>query len=679
MKKSKALALLLASTMVVTSLAGCGSTDSSSSSSSSSSSTTEQSSTGAATTETGEQVAEVKKGEAIKDYYTYEVTSNEMETFNILYSQAAVDLNVLTNCIDGLLSNDAYGKLIPAIAESWETTDNGVTWTFKIRQGATWVDNNGNFKADVTAKDFLTGLEWVLNSAKNEAANESMPAELIAGAADYYEYTNDLVTNGKEDEALALTASDSTFLDMVGIAAPDDYTLVYTCLAEKPYFDTVTTYNCLYPLSQGLVDEIGVDGLKAATYDTIWYCGAYTITSYIQGNEKVLTKNPSYYNVNNVSLFDTVTIKMVDSADVAFQLYQNGDLDQVDLTESNLKTIYDDPSNPLHDQLVENQATKYSYQIHFNYNRHVAAESDELDTNWNTAIANTAFRQSWYYGLNLKSYFGRTNSINPLKCENNAYTMRGLCYLSDGKEYTSLVEDKLGLPASDGENQRRLDQAKFEELKTQAMFELKAQGVTFPVECHYFISASSQTALDTANVLKQAFSDCFGDDYITLVIDTYVSSLAKEVRNPRLHSIVINGWGADYGDPQNYLGQEVYDSPDAYYANYYSNINDAEGSDLIAIYKEFSEKVAAANAITSNLDERYKAYAEAEAFMIDNALVVPASYSVTWGLTHANNFSKPNGMYGIATNYRYVNWETRVDAYTTEEYKALEAAYNAAK
>lgn len=676
MKKSKFLALLLASSMVV-SLVGCGSSETATETSDATASETTAASTdtAAATDATAETVSAVAEGDPITDYYTYEVASNEMETFNILYSQAAVDLNVLNNGIDGLLSNDNYGKLIGALAESWESSDDATTWTFHLRQNATWVDYQGNYKADVTAQDFVTGLEWVLNAAKNEAANTSMPCELIAGAQEYYDYTNAMVEAGNTDEALALTA-DSTFTDMVGISTPDDYTVVYTCLAAKPYFDTVTTYNCLYPVSQAMIDEIGVDGYKSATYDTIWYNGAYTITEYIQGNEKVLTKNPSYYD-ETAGRFETVTIKMVDSADVAFQLYQSGELDQVALTESNLKTIYEDENNEYHDQLVENQATKYSYEIHFNYQKN--NEDGTPDDNWNTAVANLAFRQAWYYGLDLTTYFGRTNSINPLKCENNAYTMKGLCYLSDGTEYTDLVATKLNLPESNGTTPRRLDSSKFEELKAQAMEELSAKGVTFPVSCDYYVAASSQTALDTANVLKQAFTDCFGDDFIVLNIKTYVSSLSQEVRNPRLHSIVINGWGADYGDPQNYLGQETYGEENAYYANNYSNINDATDEDLIATYQTFTDMVNAADEITDDLDARYDAYAEAEAYMIDNALVVPAMYSVTWGLTHANNFSKPNGMYGIATNYRYINWETRVDAYTTEEYKILEEEYNAGK
>ena len=81
-------------------------------------------------------------------------------------------------------------------------------------------------------------------------------------------------------------------------------------------------------------------------------------------------------------------------------------------------------------------------------------------------------------------------------------------------------------------------------------------------------------------MLKQAFSDSFGDDFIVLDIDSYVSSLAKEVRDPRRQSFVINGWGADYGDPQNYLGQETNDSDNAYYMVAYGHAVDNESEEL---------------------------------------------------------------------------------------------------
>ena len=82
--------------------------------------------------------------------------------------------------MEGLTRVDAEGKVQPGVAESWETSEDGLTWTFHLRQGVKWVDQNGNEKGEVTAQDFLTSLEWVLNFHKNDAANTSMPMEMIA-------------------------------------------------------------------------------------------------------------------------------------------------------------------------------------------------------------------------------------------------------------------------------------------------------------------------------------------------------------------------------------------------------------------------------------------------------------------------------------------------------------------
>lgn len=634
-KRTKMLALVLALGMVLT---GCGSTG-----------------------------ANGKSGskEPIKDLVTWETSNREMENCFILNTELANDLNVLGNCVEGLLETDAKGKLIPGLATEWSTEDGGLTWTFKLREGVKWVDVNGNEKADCTAQDFVTGLEWVMNYHKNGAANTSMPTSLIKGAGEYYEYTKEL----SEAEGLAL--DNTKFLEMVGIETPDDYTVVYHCISNATYFDTVATSACLYPLSAAFVEEVGVENVIGSTNETIWYNGAYTLTEYIQGNTKTLTKNPTYWD-KDCTLFDTVTIRIIEDTTVGFQLYQNGEIDHIDLSEANLRTIYNDENNEYRDELVEKLPRKYSYQMHFNYDKH--NEDGSADENWNKAVANEAFRQAIYYGLDLTKYFERTNFINPLKCENNAYTMKGLLYFSDGTEYTTKVNELLGFGKSDGKAPVRYDATKGQDFKAQAMEELAAEGVTFPVEVDYYIIAGSQNALDTATVLQQIFSECLGDDFVKLNIGTYVSSQTKEVVNPRLQSFVINGWGADYGDAQNFLGQETYGEDTAYYAMHYSNINDATNADLIATYKEFTDLVNKANAITDDMDARYLAYAEAEAYMLQHALSVPMMYEISWQLTHVNDYTKSNALYGIQ-NYMYKNWESSVDAYTTEQYAAIEEEY----
>ncbi len=612
---------------------------------------------------------------AVKDLVYPRLATRELETFNLLYSQRQEDFETLCNLVDGLVEADSYGKVQPAVAEKWSTEDGGLTWTFNLRNDVKWVDMNAQEKANCVANDFATGLEWVLNFHKNDSSNTSMPLEMIKGAEEYYEYTKTL----SKEEAYALTAEEgSKFREMVGIATPDENTVVYTCINPTPYFYTVGTYACLFPMSQAMVDELGgPDGVKSMTNETMWYNGCYTMTSYIQGNEKILEKNPTYWD-KEASLFDSVTIKMVESSDVAFQLYQSGEVDYCDLTESQIKTISENEGHEFHDYIVPAVASKYSYPYHFNFNK--MKEDGTPDENWNTAVANEAFRLSWYYGLDLTNMWKRVNALDPMSCENNFYTMKGLVYTSDGTEYTELVAKELGLEIN-GKTPARLDKEKAEQYKKQAIEELTALGVTFPVGIDYYIPASSQTALDSANVTKQLFSESLGDDYVTLNIKTYVSKLNSEVIKPHLHSIVNNGWGADYGDPQNYLGQETYGTPQAYYSQNYSYINEITeetpaNKALLDTYKEYTKLVEEANAITDDMDARYKAYAKAEAYMLQHALVVPVNYQQGWCLSRIDNTSRANAMFGCQ-NEKMKNWRTSKDAYTTEQATALAAEHAA--
>ena len=608
-------------------------------------------------------IAFTASADEIKDLRAYETIAREMETWCYHYSQAAVDLNVLSNFYDHLLTNAANGALVPCVAKEWSSPDGGQTWIFKLNEGVTWVDYQGNYKADCTAQDWVTGLEWVLNYGKNQAANTSMPIEMIKGAGDYYAYTKEL----GEEEAKKLGTE--KFLEMVGLEAPDDYTLIYHCVDKLSYFPSVACYNCLAPLSAKLIEEIGVDGYFGADYTTMWYNGPYTCSEYIYQNEKVLSKNEAYWNKDNVKLFDTVTIKMVESADVAFQWFSAGDLDYIDLNQANLSTIYNNEGNEFHGNLVEARPTKYSYQMHFCWDK--KNEDGSADTNWNTAIANENFRLALYYGLDITDYLARTNFIHPLSCQNYCYTANAVSVNSEGKDYTQMVRDELGLQY-DSEKFVRADAAKAAEYKAKAIEELTAAGVELPVKMTHYIMGSNQTAKDSADTLAQIISDCLGDDLVVLEIRTYVSKLNTEVRDPQLASIYINGWGADFADPVNFLGQETYGDDNAYYSKAYSKINNATDEKLKATYKEFTDMVNTAKAITDDLDARYAAFAKAEAFWIQHALTIPWSYEVTWKVTSINEYSKIYTAYGNQSE-RYVNWETNSDLYTTEDYEAFKA------
>ena len=616
----------------------------------------------------------------LKEFISFESGNRELESWNMLYTQKAEDANVVTNLWDGLLSFDCYGKVVPAIASSWEHNEDATVWTFHLRDDVDWVDCNGEVKAHLTSKDFLVGFEWVMNAIKNEANNTSMPNDTIVGAYEYYELTKEAGD----------AAADMTYEDMlaagVGIEAPDDYTLVFTCPSACPYFDTVAAYNSFYPVAPALIEELGVDGFRSCDNTTMWYNGPYVVEEYIQGNTKSYIPNPNYYDAANVSRFERFTVTMISDGSISLQLYQNRELDEVDLGESNITTIQSDPSNEYNQQLCEKRAKKFSYCFIFNYDK--KNTDGTPDENWNKAIANKAFRQCFSKGMVLNKFFARYNPINPLKCENDFFTMKGLCYTSDGTDYTNLVAKEMGLDgeAYDGKTMKRLraNNGDITELKKQAMEELSAIGVTFPVHCSYYILAGSTSALDSATVLKQCFTDSFGDDFIVLDINTFVSSTMKEVVAPKLQSFVHMGWGADFGDPINFLTQIIVHDDNAYYSCNMTNIagivNNGPASyqkDLVAAYEKFTDLVNEGRAIVDDTDARYAAFAKAEAYFLDENLIFPTVYDITWCLTHVNEYSKINAMYGPC-NYKAVNWETSEEAYTTEQYDAFAAAFDAA-
>ena len=641
-------------------LAACGGNSGSSSTAASSGATSAPNTTGAT---------------PLKEFISWESTNRELESWNMLYSQMASDMNVTTNLWEGLLSFDCYGKAVPSVAKEWSHNEDSSVWTFNLRDDVDWVDVNGEVKAHLTSKDFLVGLEWVLNAAKNQANNTSMPNETLTGAADYYQKTSDMGD----------AAADLTYQDMldagVGVEAPDDYTLVFTCKDPCPYFDTVAAYTSFYPVSEDLINELGIEGFRACDYTNMWYNGPYVVEEFISQNTKSYIPNPNYYAADEVSRFDRFTVTMISDGTVTFQLYQNRELDEMDVGESTLTTITSDTSNAYNDQLCEKRPTKYAYDFHFNF--YCLNTDGTPNENWNKAVANRAFRRCFQEGLNLIPYYARFNKINPLKCENNYYTMKGVCYNSKGTDYVDLVAKELGIDGEkyDGETMVHLRKSSADSiaaLKKQAMDELTAIGVTFPVKAPFFFVAGNTVAQDNATVLKQCFTDSFGDDFIQLDLGTYVSSLAKEVRIPKLHGFVINGWGADYGDPQNYLGQETYGNDNAYFSASYNYINEVEANEntqnLIDTFVTFTEMVEAADAIHDDLDARYQAYAEAEAYMIQHAICIPNYYDVGWCLSKINLYSQRNAMFGCQNN-KMKNWETSVDGYTTEEMEAFKQAY----
>ena len=585
-------------------------------------------------------------------YYDTRNRSQEIELFNIHMSESTTELNVLSNCEDGMLTNDTNGALKGALAREWGSPDGGLTWVFTLRDGITWVDYKGKYKADVKASDFATGLEWVLNYAKNDSCNISMPMDMIAGAETYYDYTKELTESSGYDAACALTAS-GAFAQMVGISFDDAAgTVTYKLTSALPYFPTAMTYGAFYPLSQAYLNEVGVEGYWSASYDTIWYNGPYTITSFDSGNKKTLTKNKSYY-APEVERFDLVVISMVDGSDEAYNLFDSGLADQLSLSTEKAQEIYSNSDHPYH-SLLALDSSIYSYQMHFNYDKRISLDDQSEDVAWNTAVANEHFRLALYHGIDLTDYLAQINPITPLVCQNYTYTGKNVAVTSDGRDYTELVMEKLGITYGE-DHYSRYNAETARRHADQAKSELQAAGIELPVHAAYYIIKNSSSAAETAQALKNCMENLLGD-LVVLDIRTYEGSQAREVRTPRLYSFIINGWGADFGDPVNFLVQETSGSDVAYYTNNYSHANDSKDPKLHAVYDEYSALVAEASMITDDMDKRYAAFAEAEAFLVEHALVVPMYYNTSWLLSRVDPASKTHVAYGTQDS-RYVNWK----------------------
>lgn len=581
-------------------------------------------------------------------------------TFNILNTETSTDRVMLINLVEGLCDNNEKGQLIPAVATDWESSDNGKTWTFKLRNNAKWVDVNGKEKAAVTSADWATGMEWVLNFHKNNSFNTATLVDMIDGAAEYLEYTKGLDAS----EALALGWEEgSKFREMVGIDIPDEHTIVYTCTREIPYFASITTTSCLYPLAQGLIDEVGVENVNAVTNKNMWYNSCYTMTSYEHGGEVILTKNPLYWDTD-CTLFNTVTYKTVESSDMAYMLYENGEIDHVALGQSQMTTIYEDENHPFHDYLVESTPGRTSNQMHINFDKNMADGSGK-DVQWNTAVANEAFRKAMFYGVDFTEYFKRFNAIDPMKCTNDFYTRSGVVYTTDGTDYVELVRDLMEMDDYSDTKIAHLNKEKAEQYKKQAMEELTAQGITFPVRADYWVGGS-QSDQDSGLVLKQCFEESLGSDFIEINLCTYVKDFYSEVRDASTQAFGIFGYGGTYADPSTYLRHELYNDT-AWFTNKYSHIIDLpEDSEVVSILKEYTKMYDAACAIVDDHDARMKAFAQAEAYLLDHAITVPVYITNSWCLTKVDPNSQMRSMLA-GTDSKMKNWVTNVDGFTREQ------------
>jgi len=191
------------------------------------------------TDQTGDSTSTTKEEHSLfaEDQVYSDVYSDEVTTLNYLTSITTNEFSLFANFIDTLIDYDRYGVVQPALATEWSKSDDGLVWTFKIRQGVNWVDANGEVYAEVTAQDFVDSAMYVLNS-DNASDSANILYSVIKNAEAYY---NKEITDFNE----------------VGVKAIDPYTLEYTLKAPVPYFESMLTYVCFFPVNGKFLEEMG--------------------------------------------------------------------------------------------------------------------------------------------------------------------------------------------------------------------------------------------------------------------------------------------------------------------------------------------------------------------------------------------------------------------------------------
>ena len=522
-----------------------------------------------------------------------ELYASEVDTLNYLYTTTTNNLTIPANVVDTLIEYDRYGVLQPSLAESWEHNEDYTEWTFHIREGVVWVDSQGRKVADLTADDWVAGLQHVAD-AGGSAVN------ILLGVLDGLD---------------AYVYGETTDFSTVGIKAVDDYTLQYTLTEECPYFMTMIADPCFTPMSRSYyLSQGGVFGkdeytnaMSSNTYtygtdqDHIAYCGPYLCTNVTVKNSINYIANESYWNADNVQI-KAVNFIYDDGSDVTRE-YNDFTVDGVGTTivfdTAQLEIAKDDGNFEKYVHIAPNVTN--IFLMWFNENRQVYAnvpdgacvslKTEEQKEVSRAALQNQHFRLALAYSIDRASYIAQ-NLGEDLKyvCLRNGYVPGDFVSLEEdvtvdingtpvtfeaGTFYGEIVQAQVtadGYPfkvwdeethSSDGFDGWYNVENAMSELEA-AIADLQAMGYEIsaenPVVLDYPYSAYSETATNQAVVLKTCIEQALGGMVqLSLIecqdstenLNSWYNTNSGAEYNYDLGG--LGGIGADFGDPETYL------------------------------------------------------------------------------------------------------------------------------
>lgn len=533
-----------------------------------------------------------EKGYTLKNTYNMGYASDP-KTWDALATSRSADSEAIVNTYDGLVEYDNENEIKPALAESWEVSEDGLTYTFHIRQGAKWVDAQGREVADVKADDFVAGMQHMLDAG---------------GGLEYL--VENIIVN-----ALEYNTGDVTDFAEVGVKATDDNTVVYTLCQPTSYFITMLGYNVFAPMSRTYFESkggvFGKDDYKTAvdagtmkygqTVNDIAYCGPYTVTNHTAENTIVFQANPTYWNKDNITI-KTLTWKFNDGKDPtkAYEDTKAGTLDGCGLSSASLEACKADGNFEKYCTVSDTDATSVVLFLNLNRNAYanfndetkaVSTMTDDQKKRTDVAMLNVHFRRAIGMGLDIATYNGQVVGEElKLNSVRNSYTPGNFVALEEdvtieingesktfakGTYYGEIMQaqidaDGVKIKVWDAENQTSDGFAgwhnpanAYEELQ-QAITELKEFGVEIskdnPIVMDLPYYSGNDIYTNRAQTLKQSVEEALqGCVVVNLVScadaqEWYYAGYYTETGKDANYTLYdVSGWGPDYGDPATYL------------------------------------------------------------------------------------------------------------------------------
>ncbi|MBP3914322.1 MAG: peptide ABC transporter substrate-binding protein [Lachnospiraceae bacterium] len=419
---------------------------------------------------------------------------------------------IIADCIDGLTQMDAEGAAIPAIAESWDVSDDGMTYTFHLRDDAVW--SNGE---PVTANDFV--FAWKLAMTANVEYNYMFDSS---------------VGSVKNADAILYEGADP---DTLGVTAVDDKTLQVELDNPVSFFPSLMYFPTFYPINQAFYESCG-DGEYGTSPSTFLSNGAFILSDYTPGTASMtVTKNPDYYDADKVSL-DSITYQVVQASDQALNGFRSKNLDISVISGDQVESVKNDES------LSKNlNITGAGYMWYLTFSQTENASSDGSFANPNLRLA-------------------FTNAIDRESIVNN--------YVMDGSipTYTA-VPPQFATSSTTGEDfsadqQKFADYIGFDTAKAQEYFETAKQELgkdTFEFTMIYGNNEGDEVT-KVAQGLKEQIEAALPGVTINLQAMTKAERLDKMQNDD--YCIALTRWGPDYADPMTYLGMWTTDNANNY-------------------------------------------------------------------------------------------------------------------